>query len=109
MKLLMPGTPKTEPSPPARLAAPPSVSPAELQPGPSRIVGAGDPASTPLPGYQWATILVPSKEVMVTSFALAAGAHASAPAIIAERGSPPMTRLHMARDGTTAHPASRRS
>src|SRR3954453_4170745 len=107
MKLVIPGTPKAPPSPEA--SPPPSVSPAELQPGPSRMVGAGEPASTPLPGNQWATILVPSKEVIVTSFALAAGAQASAPAIAAAMGNPPTTRLHMARDCTTASPGPRRS
>src|SRR3954451_24973292 len=98
MKFVMPGTPKIppRPPPPARSVTPPPwVSPAELHPGPSRMVGAGDPASTPLPGNQWATILVPSKEAIVTSFALAAGAQASAPAITAAMGRPPRTRLHM--------------
>src|SRR5215467_10265665 len=100
MKLPIPGTPKTEPSPlpPARPESPPSwVSPAELQPGPSRIVGAGEPGDTPLPGNQCAAIFVPSNEVIVTSFAEAAGAHARAPAMRAAAGSPPRTLLHMAR------------
>src|SRR3954462_9997619 len=112
MNVLMPGTPKIppRPAPPARPAAPPSwVSPAELQPGPSRTVGAGEPASTPLPGNQWAAIFVPSKEVIVTSLALAAGAQARAPTNTAATGSPPRTLLHMARDGTTAPGAPRRS
>src|SRR5882757_8474365 len=94
MKLLMPGTPKIAPAPPPPLLF---VSPPELQPGPSRIVGARCPGPTPLPTNQWAAIFVPSKEVIVTSCALAAGAQASAAAATAARGSPPRTRLHMAR------------
>jgi hypothetical protein len=106
MKVLMPGTPKIAPAPPK---VPEPVSPGELQPGPSRIVGAVWPGPTPFPTNQCAAILVPSKEVIVTSFALAAGAEASAPAMTAAMGSPPRTLLHMARDGTTARAASRRS
>ena len=66
MKLSMPGTPKSAPGP----GPPPdALSPGWLQPGPSRMVGAGAFALTPLPGNQWAAILVPSKELTVTSFA----------------------------------------
>ena len=46
MKLAIPGTPKAAPAP----GPPPvDVSPGELQPGPSRIVGAGLPVDDPLP------------------------------------------------------------
>src|SRR3954447_3778845 len=102
MKLLMPGTPKAAPgvpAPPLSLV----VSPGELEPGPSRTVGARSLESTPFPGNQWAAILVPSNEVIVTSLADAAGAHASIPAMTAATGTTPSTRLHMARDGTTAN------
>src|SRR3954471_16567557 len=94
MKLAMPGTPKNEPAP----GPPPvDVSPGELQPGPSRIVGAGLPVETPLPTNQWAAILVPSNDVIDSSVALAAGAKTRAATVNAAAGSrPPMTRLHMA-------------
>src|SRR6476620_843625 len=99
MKLAMPGTPKAEPAP----GPPPvDVSPGELQPGPSRIVGAGLPVETPLPTNQWAAIVVPSNDVIVTSVALAAGAKTRAATVSAAAGSrPPVTRLHMARDSTS--------
>src|SRR3954454_4822319 len=49
MKLEIPGTPKALPGPPDPCVL---VSPGELQPGPSRIVGAGSPWLTPLPTNQ---------------------------------------------------------
>src|SRR3954453_22148265 len=111
MKLPMPGTPKAEPAP-----GPPPVdsSPGELQPGPSRIVGAGAFALTPSPGNQWAAIFVPSNEVIVPSSALAEGAQAKAVASAATDPSPPGPRLLMRarpykRGGSPAPVAATRS
>ena len=105
MKLSMPGTPKSAPGP----GAPPvALSPGWLQPGPSRMVGAGALALTPLPGNQCAAILVPSKEVMVTSLALAGAGSMKAATTAAKDNSPPRTGLLMARDPNSAPASGRR-
>src|SRR5215210_1061251 len=90
MKLEIPGTPKMLPGP---LEPSEFVSPPLLQPGPSRTVGAGASRLAPLPTNQCATILVPSKEVMVTSLAPAPGVQTSATATSTAADSPPMARL----------------